>query len=109
MTRSASPWIEARSRGESASVSSALAETKARFHPTPFRNRPAMTRPPPCPGAKPASASASSSTMPPAPIMGSRPKRSQSQPDSGEATYIPPRCSDTATPIVLTPCPWSCR
>src|SRR5262249_12456207 len=58
MTRSARPWMEARSWGESASVRSALAETKARFQPTPLRKRPAITTllarpaaPPPTPRA----------------------------------------------------------
>src|SRR5262249_16797350 len=73
MTRSARPWIEARSCGDSASVSSALAETNARFQPTPLRKSPAMTTPLARPGARPASASAPSSTMPPDPGIASRP------------------------------------
>ena len=48
------------------------------------------------PGASPASITAPISTSAPTPIIGSRPKRSQSQPESGEATYMPPRWSDTA-------------
>jgi hypothetical protein len=52
---------------------------------------------------------ASTSTKAPTPIIMSRPKRSLSQPDSGEATYMPPRCMATARPMVPTECPWSCR
>ena len=109
ITRSASPWIEVRSLAESASVSSALAATKARFQPTPLRNNPSMTSPLSLPGAMPATATASSSPTAPATIIGTRPKRSQSQPDSGEATYMPPRCIETARPMVPTEWPWSCR
>ena len=45
----------------------------------------------------------------PTPMMGRRPKRSQSQPASGEVTYMPARCSDTAMPMIWTLCPWSWR
>jgi hypothetical protein len=102
MKRSAMPCIDARSAGESASVSSALPATNAKFHPTPLRNRPRMTSARSLPGASPASITAPISTSAPTPIIGSRPRRSHSHPDSGEATYMPPRWRDTATPIVCT-------
>jgi hypothetical protein len=109
MNRSARPWIDVRSSAESASVRSALPETNARFQPIPFRKSPVMTSPPASPGTRPASAQAPSRIAPPRPIIGSRPKRSLSQPDSGDETYMPARCSEVATPIVPTVCRWSCR
>ena len=56
--RSAKPCTEARSAGASASVRSALAETKARFQPTPLRKSAPITRSGSVPGAKPASITA---------------------------------------------------
>src|SRR5258705_10847966 len=109
MMRSAKPCTEARSAGASASVRSALAETKPRFQPTPLRKRAPITRTGPEPGARPASITAPMRMRAPTPIMRRRPKRSQSHPDSGEATYIPPRCSDTPMPMMRTECPWSYR
>ena len=85
------PCVDVRSSGESASVSSALPATKARFQPTPFSARPTITSPLSLPGTKPASATATNRTSPPRPMIGRRPKRSQSQPDSGDAMYMPPR------------------
>ena len=91
MKRSASPCVDARSAGDSASVSRALAATKARFQPMPLRNRPPITRTPLLPDAKPASITAPMSTTAPAAMLDTRPKRSLSQPESGEVTYMPPR------------------
>ena len=54
------------------------------------------------PGASPARITAPVSTSAPTPIIVSRPNRSHSQPESGEATNMPPRWSDTASPIVCT-------
>ena len=102
MMRSPRPWNDVRSDGESASVRSALPATNARFQPMPFRKSPSITRPLLLPGARPAMATATSSTTPPRPITGSRPSRSDSQPDSGEVMYMPPRCTATASPIVPT-------
>ena len=109
MSRSARPWTEARSAGESASVSSALPETNARFQPTPFRNSPRMIVAPAWPGASPAMATAKISMRAPAAITGIRPKRSASQPERGEATYMPARWRETATPMMPTAWPWSWR
>ncbi len=61
------------------------------------------------PGAIPARPTAKISRSAPAAITGSRPKRSASQPESGEATYMPARWSETATPMVPTAWPWSWR
>ena len=91
MARSASPCVGARSAGDSASVRSALPDTKARFHPTPLRNSAKMTSTRSLPGTSAASTTATISSAAPTPIIGSRPKRSQSQPESGEVTYMPAR------------------
>jgi hypothetical protein len=68
-----------------------------------------MTSPLSLPRTSPATVHASSSPSAPVAIIGTRPNRSQSQPDSGEATYMPPRCIETARPMVPTEWPWSCR
>ena len=57
---------------------------------------------PACPGASPARAIAKISMRAPAAITGMRPKRSARQPESGEATYMPARWSETAIPMVST-------
>ena len=83
--------MDARSAGASASVRSALPDTKARFQPTPLRKSASMIKPGSLPGTKPASMTATIRIDAPAPIIRRRPNRSHSQPDSGEVTYMPAR------------------
>jgi len=107
--RSLNPCVRARSSGVSWSASNVEPPTKHRFQPSPRMN--SATASGTTSGESVASMQASTSPAAPRAIVGRRPQRSASRPETTENAYIPSVCDEMTAETSPSPCAWArmCR